>query len=313
MGEALVENLTLEKMMVKINCINIGQGELGLERFETQSLTHDQPLCLQPEYFVANTPLTHNARLTLRHTSRFKCTVCGRDTKKLFDACCYPCFQTSAQADRCLLNPVNCHYSLGTCREPTWGEEHCYKPHYLYLAYTDKLKVGITRATQVPTRWIDQGATAAVLLAKAGSRHQVGLLESYLSARFADKSHWLKMLKTGNFRMNNSEFEAARQEALEFLKSGLLDPLKTTQLSAPVVRSCPDAAKVELLGSSPIVHVEYPLWSGLPEKVTSMNLDKNPTIESRILGIKGQYLFLEQGVLNVRRHEGYVVDYELQG
>jgi hypothetical protein len=182
----------------------------------------------------------------------------------------------------------------------------------LYLAYTDKLKVGITRATQVPTRWIDQGATVAVLLAKAGSRHQVGILESYLSARFADKSHWLKMLKTGNNRMSITEFEEARQEALSFLKSGMSNPENSARLSAPVVETCPDAAQVEFLNKAPVVYLEFPLWAGVPEKITSMNLDKNPLIESKILGVKGQYLILESGVLNVRRHEGYVVDCELQ-
>ena len=307
----MVENLTLEKMLVSATCVTIEHKCMSQEVFEGSAKDVRQPLCIQPEYTLADQKLTPSLRMKLKHTSKFKCTVCGRDTKKLFDACCFPCFQSSAQADRCLLNPVNCHYSAGTCREPKWGEENCYRPHYLYLAFTDKLKVGITRSTQVPTRWIDQGATVAVLLAKAGSRHQVGILESYLSSRFADKSHWLKMLKTGNNKMSMPEFEAARQEAIGHLKAGLSNSESSAQLSAPVVPSCPDAARVDLLSNAPMCHLEYPLWSGVPEKITSMNLDKSPLIESRILGVKGQYLFLESGVLNVRRHEGYVVDCEL--
>lgn len=312
-GDALVENLTLEKMSVSAKCASFEHENLNNEMFEVSDQSLAQPMCLHPEYSLANKKVTQSSRIQLKHANKFKCTICGREARKLFDACCFPCFQSSAQADRCLLNPVNCHYSAGTCREPAWGEEHCYRPHYLYMAYTDKLKVGITRATQVPTRWIDQGATAAVLIAKAGSRHQVGILESFLSERFADKSHWLKMLKTGNNRMSVSEFEQARQQALGFLTSGLSDSQQTTRLTAPAVPKCPDAARIELLDRAPVVHLEYPLWTGVPEKITSMNLDKHPVIESQIFGVKGQYLILEGGVLNVRRHEGYVVDCELLG
>lgn len=308
----LVEILTLEKMSVVARCLNNEHFVMKSALFEKRQGAVGMALSLTPDYSIANHSVSHMGRIMLRHKSRFQCTVCGRETKKLFDACCFPCFQNSAQADRCLLNPVKCHYAAGTCREPDWGEENCYQAHYVYLAFTDKLKVGITRATQVPTRWIDQGATSAVLLAKVGSRHQAGLLEAYLSSRFADKSHWLKMLKTGNNKMNSSEFEQARQEALSLMRSGLADSNTAPQLTAAAVRSRPDAARVEFLDDALLVNLDYPLWSGLPEKITSMNLDKFPQIESRILGVKGQYLILEEGVLNVRRHEGYVVDFELR-
>lgn len=303
----MVENLTLEKMFTKPICSSHEQSWVSHAVFEGTQLPAGESLCLTPEYSLAGQPITQNMRLTVTHSNKFRCTVCGRDTKKLFDACCFPCFQNSAQADRCVLNPVKCHYALGTCREPEWGDANCYQPHYVYLAYTDKLKVGITRHSQIPIRWIDQGATLACLLARVGSRHQAGLLESHLSSRFADKSHWLKMLKAGNSHMSVSDFSAARQEALELVTAATREPA----LVAAPTQNCSDAGSITLLSDSPNVRIQYPLWSDLPEKIASMNLDKSPQIQSRILGIKGQYLFLENGVFNVRRHEGYVVACEL--
>jgi hypothetical protein len=180
------------------------------------------------------------------------------------------------------------------------------------LAFTDKLKVGITRCNQVPTRWIDQGATMAVLLAKVGSRHQAGMLEHLLSQRFADKSHWLKMLKSGNSRLGAGDFENGRQEALEFLRSQLGSP-DTQKHLAPCPPGLSHAADIELLETATVVEIEFPLWNPIPEKIASLNLEKAPSISSEILGIKGQYLLLSDGAFNVRRHEGFVVACEILG
>ena len=106
------------------------------------------------------------------------CSHCGRKTKKSYSqGFCYPCMQKLAQCDMCIMKPETCHLDKGTCREPQWGEENCMIPHYVYLANTSGLKVGITRHTQIPTRWIDQGATQALPIFKVNTRLQSGLVE----------------------------------------------------------------------------------------------------------------------------------------
>ncbi|MEY4065833.1 MAG: hypothetical protein RIR26_2041 [Pseudomonadota bacterium] len=301
--------MTLGKMQIRAKSLTHEQfRELPLV-LEGQGEWADGPLVLEAQYELAALRLAQGSRVTLRHTGRFRCTICERECKKVFDGSCYPCFQNSAQADRCLLNPVGCHYARGTCREPTWGESFCYQPHYVYLAYTDKLKVGITRQGQVPTRWFDQGATQAVLLSRVGSRHQAGLLEDLLCEKFADKSHWLKMLKAGNSRPEKEFFESARLEALTFLKSRLEGP-EGERYHAPSTERTRGAEQIELLEKARAVEIEYPLWTEWPDKLPSLNLEKSPRIEDQVLGIKGQYLILRGGAFNVRRHEGYVVDFE---
>ena len=101
-------------------------------------------------------------RLTLTYHDKITCSHCGRKTKKSYSqGYCYPCMQKLAQCDMCIMKPETCHYDQGTCREPEWGEQNCMIKHYVYLSNTSGLKVGITRHSQVPTRWIDQGATQA--------------------------------------------------------------------------------------------------------------------------------------------------------
>ena len=102
-------------------------------------------------------------RLELRYSGRIFCVNCQKKTAKSFNqGYCYPCFIKLAQCDMCIMKPETCHYAAGTCREPSWGEEFCFQPHIVYLANSSGIKVGITRQTQIPTRWIDQGAVQAL-------------------------------------------------------------------------------------------------------------------------------------------------------
>ncbi|MDH5259208.1 MAG: DUF2797 domain-containing protein, partial [Gammaproteobacteria bacterium] len=137
-------------------------------------------------------------KLTLRYTGTINCVHCGKKTSKSYSqGHCYPCMKTLASCDMCIMKPETCHYDQGTCREPEWGEENCMRPHYLYLANSsgDSVKVGITRETQIPTRWIDQGAVQALPIGKVQTRLQVGLLEVALKDYVKDKTDWRKMLK----------------------------------------------------------------------------------------------------------------------
>jgi len=306
----LVGNLTLSKMNVRPEGYTIEQIDALPMALEGNGSSPQPSVQLKATYEMANATLSSGARIRVSHAGGFKCTICDRPSKKLFDGACYPCFQNSAQADRCLLNPVSCHFTRGTCREPAWAEEFCYQPHYVYLAFTDKFKVGITRKGQVPTRWFDQGATMAILLARVGSRHQAGILEHRLSETFADKSHWIKMLKAANSRPSAHEFLETRNTALQILEKALSGE-SSLQLRAPLPEGLPKAADIFLLNGAVLAEIEYPLWNAVPEKIAAVNLDKSPTVESTLFGIKGQYLFLDCGVFNVRRHEGYVVSCEI--
>ena len=94
-------------------------------------------------------------QLKIEFLQQIECVHCGRVTRKSFNqGYCYPCFTRLAQCDRCIMAPENCHYHLGTCREPEWGLANCMRPHIVYLSNTSSVKIGITRESQLPTRWI---------------------------------------------------------------------------------------------------------------------------------------------------------------
>jgi len=93
------------------------------------------------------------------------------------------------------MKPETCHYEAGTCREPSWGEEFCFQPHVVYLANSSSIKVGITRQTQIPIRWIDQGAVQALPIFRVQSRYISGLVEIAIAKHVSDKTSWQQMLK----------------------------------------------------------------------------------------------------------------------
>ena len=129
--------------------------------------------------------------IRLTHSHTINCIACGRETKKSFaQGYCYPCFRSLAACDMCVMKPETCHYAEGTCREPEWGDTHCFIPHYVYLANSSGIKVGITRETQVPTRWIDQGATQALPIFEVSNRLQSGLIEVALKKYVSDRTDW---------------------------------------------------------------------------------------------------------------------------
>lgn len=230
-------------------------------------------------------------RLSIEFEGLINCVHCDRVTKKSFNqGYCYPCFQRLAQCDSCIVKPEKCHYSAGTCREPEWGESHCNIDHVVYLANTSGVKVGITRGTQVPTRWIDQGATQARPIARVSTRYQSGLLEVLLAQHVADKTAWQTMLK-GNGA--DVDLEAHQQELAKLCADGIAGLQDSHGVQA-----------IQWLDASNTVAIDYPVLEW-PVKVSSHNLDKTPRIEGTLLGIKGQYLMLDTGVINIRKYGGY--------
>ena len=246
-------------------------------------------------------PLPLNAhigkRLTLSHLGAIHCCHCGRATKKSFSqGYCYPCFTKLAQCDSCIVSPEKCHYDQGTCREPEWGETHCMVNHVVYLANSSGgrsgIKVGITRETQLPTRWIDQGAVQALPILRVKTRQQSGLVETLCKAHVKDRTDWRAMLKGPGEAV---DLAAARDTLLDQCSAGL------TELQQ---RFGDDA--LQMLDDATPVDIHYPVLE-YPVKVVSFNLDKNPEVEGTLLGIKGQYLIFDGGVINLRKYTAYRV------
>ncbi|MCH4813058.1 DUF2797 domain-containing protein [Vreelandella neptunia] len=231
-------------------------------------------------------------QLSLRWTGAIACTHCGRATKKSFaQGHCYPCFKRLAQCDTCIMKPETCHYFQGTCREPEWGERHCFQPHVVYLANSSGLKVGITRKTQMPTRWLDQGAIQALPILEVDTRQQSGFVEMLFKEQVADRTNWRAMLK-GDVEV--MDLVAERDRLLSLLANGL------SQLREA---HGPDA--IRTLDAAP-QNFHYPV-SVFPKKVASHNFDKQPLVEGVLQGVKGQYLILDSGVINLRKFTGYEI------
>ena len=231
--------------------------------------------------------------LTLRFEGEIRCSHCGRLTKKSYSqGHCFPCSQRLAACDLCIVRPERCHYHEGTCREPEWGDAHCMQPHFVYLSNTSGLKVGITRAGQIPTRWIDQGATQALPIAEVATRQAAGFVEVALAGHVADKTDWRRMLR------GSAEPRDLRAEAERLLGdcAGELEAVRA-RFGGDAFRLLPEAAPVSL---------EYPVLA-YPDKIRSLNFDRQPEVSGRLLGIKGQYLIFDAGVINVRKFTAYVV------
>jgi len=238
---------------------------------------------------LALNPLIGNS-IQIRYTGKINCIACGRAIKKSFaQGHCFPCMNSLARTDGCVIRPETCHYHLGTCREPEWGETHCLTPHTVYLSNTSGVKVGITRGLDPLTRWIDQGATQGRTIRVAKDRLESGRVEVALKEYLADKTNWRAMLK-GPAETVDLRAEFERVLALHRETSGneaLAGEAPTEEVSATL---------------------EYPVLS-YPEKIRSHNLEKTDLLEGTLVGIKGQYLILDTAVINMRKYGGYVLDF----
>lgn len=231
----------------------------------------------------------------LVYTGRIFCLQCGGKTKKSFSqGYCYPCFIRLAQCDMCIMKPETCHYGKGTCREPAWGLEFCFQPHFVYLANSSALKVGITRHTQTPTRWIDQGATQALPILQAASRHISGLAEIAIAKHVSDKTSWQQMLKSSPTTLD--------------LKAESARLLQLCERELNAIRQQFGEQSLVVLPDAEAVAINFPVLA-YPAKVKSFNLDKDPEVSGILQGIKGQYLLLDGGVINIRKFAGYEVEF----
>ncbi|HCC69922.1 MAG TPA: hypothetical protein DEQ09_02035 [Bacteroidales bacterium] len=178
-----------------------------------------------------------------------------------------------------------CKAHLGISRDMEWSEKNCLQDHFVYLALTPGIKVGVTRKSQVPVRWIDQGAWEAIKLAVTPNRYIAGTIEVELKKHLPDKTNWRNML-TG-LKYPDIDLHHEKEKVLELL------PQEMQQYASRDDR---------------IYSFAYPV-NEYPAKVSTLNFDKDKTVEGILCGIKGQYLIFEGGiVLNIRKYGGYLVD-----
>ena len=233
-------------------------------------------------------------KLSIKFLDEINCVHCGRKTNKSFSqGYCYPCFKSLAQCDMCIVKPETCHFHEGTCREPEWGEQHCFQDHYVYLANSSGVKVGITRGSQIPTRWIDQGASSAIAVFRAKDRLVSGQLEVILKQHIADKTNWQRMLKG---EPEHADLIARRDELLKVCAKELQQLEKELGSDA-----------FEFLADEQQQDINFPV-DIYPEKIKAHNFDKTPAVSGVLQGIKGQYLIFDTGVLNIRKFGGYKVE-----
>ena len=226
-------------------------------------------------------------KISFEFDGRINCVACSRPIKKAFgQGFCYPCFANAPENADCILRPELCEGHLGKGRDPEWEKKHHVQPHYVYLALSSGLKVGITRGTQIPTRWIDQGATSAIILAEVPYRQLSGAIEVALKEFYNDKTNWQRMLK-------NEVLDADLVATKAIAKSQL-----------------PAELQQYVTEDKEVWNLEFPSLD-TPPKVKSIRLEKQPILKGVLTGIKGQYLILDNlNVINIRNHAGYFVNFE---
>ena len=225
--------------------------------------------------------------LTIDWENEIKCIKCGNTTIKSFgQGYCFPCFASIPETAPCILRPELCEAHIGNARDLEWSKNNCLTTHVVYLALSSGLKVGVTRGSQVPTRWIDQGAIKAIKFAETPNRHLAGLIEVDLKKHMSDKTSWQKMLKNDvNLDIN------------------LLDEKNKTK---KLLRS---DLQQYFCSEDTIYKFKYPVEK-YPTKIKSINLEKEKNFTGKLIGIKGQYLIFENGfVINIRKYNGYKVSF----
>ncbi|MFA9372371.1 MAG: DUF2797 domain-containing protein [Labilibaculum antarcticum] len=241
------------------------------------------------EEIVNMNPLV-GKKLSFTYLGQINCIHCGKITKTSFaQGYCYSCFTTLPQTDESILRPELDLSYLGIARDMEWAKKHTLQPHFVYLAYSGNLKVGVTRESQVPTRWMDQGASKAIKLAKTPNRHIAGVIEVALKKHFSDKTNWRAMLKLEH--TEGVDLLSEKKKA-----AGLLHPELQQYIS----------------DEDQVFEMIYPMNSQ-PEKVVSFGFEKEKEYSGILKGIKGQYLIFEDGkVLNIRKHNGYLVSLNVE-
>jgi len=228
-----------------------------------------------------------NKQLTI-HFIKYQCLHCGEDKPIYRQGFCKTCFFDIPSAGDWIMRPeLSTAHLDQEDRNLDYEKKVQLQPHIVYLANSSSVKVGVTRKTQVPTRWIDQGAHEAIEIVEVPNRYLAGITEVALKEFVSDKTNWRKMLKNDVLDENLSDWRTKLKSHIpqEVLPYYLTESIET-QLEFPVLK--------------------------YPTKVKSLNLHKTPKYQGTLVGIKGQYLIFEDDtVFNVRSNEGYYVSVQV--
>jgi len=261
----------------------------NLRKMETEIINDsvNYTLLIGDEKIALNDKI--GSQIKIEYLEQINCIHCGKKTKTSYaQGFCYKCFTTLPQTDRNIVSPELDMAHLGISRDMEWAKKVSLTKHYVYLANTGEIKVGVTRQSQIPTRWIDQGADSAIIIAETPNRHIAGTLEIYLKRFFSDKTKWKNMLSQKN---ENIDILAEKERAFKLVhpefKQYFVDNSTVTNLNFPIK--------------------EYP-----EHILQNINIEKSKKYKGVLKGIKGQYLIFESGdVLNIRKHGGFLVNIEL--
>lgn len=224
-------------------------------------------------------------KISMQFDGQINCISCGKKTKTSFgQGFCYNCLQTAPEASESIMRPELSKAHFGMARDMEWAEKHDLIDHFVYLAVSSEVKVGVTRQHQIPTRWIDQGASFAIKLAKTPNRHIAGIIEVFLKDYFTDKTNWRAMLK--NEIMTDFDLLTEKKKVMDLL---------------------PTELQKYASANDSVTEIVYPVEK-YPTTIKSIGFDKMPEIKGILEGIKGQYLILDGGrVMNIRKHNGYYI------
>ena len=214
----------------------------------------------------------------------YRCLNCGKKKKIFRQGNCYDCFYSNAAVGDWIMKPElsTAHLDIAD-RDLDYEKKVQLQPHIVYLALSSEVKVGVTRDTQIPTRWIDQGAEQALQIVEVPNRYLAGITEVALKNHFADKTNWRKMLTND---ISDIDLQAEKLNLRQWLPVEVQEYFST---------------------DSKIFSMHYPVLH-YPKKVTGLSLEKQPSFNGKLIGIKGQYFIFEDGtVFNVRSSEGFVV------
>lgn len=225
-----------------------------------------------------------NKDIEIQHIG-YQCLNCGKEKKIFRQGFCYDCFTSSAAAGDWIMRPELSKAHLGIAdRDLAYEQKAQLQPHIVYLAVASDLKVGVTRKTQVPTRWIDQGASAAIPIVEVPNRYLAGITEVALKQHYTDKTNWRKMVQN---QIIHVDLNQAVKNTEAWLPTEILPYYQNTQQK--------------------IYELNYPVEQ-YPTSCSSLNLDKTPNYKGKLVGVKGQYLLFNDGtVFNIRSYEGFKI------
>ena len=259
---------------------------------QLSKMTHKAGIPIQ--YFLNLSEESHSLTskvgqiVTVKHTGKITCVECGRVIKKTYsDGYCFPCTRDLPENDICSVRPEKCQHDKGNEADREFYEKYCNIDHYVYLSQTSGVKVGITRHYNIPSRWIDQGAVKALIIAKVPRRILSGHIEIVLAKEISDKTNWRKMLLG---QVEEVDFSFMRREMIECI---------------------PQDLKQYALYEEEVQSFIYPV-EAVPEKISSHNLDKESEFSEKLTGIKGQYLIFKNRVINMRKYSGYHIEFTFE-